>query len=210
MVENATLACLTELLAQLGHLGPLRAGQPIRSAAVVDVGLLHPGPHRRLGQIELAGHAAHSLAGLADQLDYLRLELVTEGPSGAEGCSTASSPFWTSFRGFASLGGCPSNGSGPDEHIRPETVHDGPSVPAQSVQLTGPDEDVVEVMAGDGVEWAAAGDQGQLRGPRRRPQGGGKLGFEGRLRRAASTVQVERCLVESESSMMSPIFRFRR
>jgi hypothetical protein len=50
----------------------------LRRAALVDVGLLHPGTHRGLGQMEITRNAPDRVPGLANQRDDLGLELLGE------------------------------------------------------------------------------------------------------------------------------------
>jgi hypothetical protein len=81
--SSTLLAGLYQLFAQLGHLRQLLARRPVSPTAGVNVSLLGPRPHRRLGQTKPASHAPGRLARLAYQLDHLSLELRRERPSPA-------------------------------------------------------------------------------------------------------------------------------
>src|SRR5271165_4613041 len=96
------------LPAQPGELLLLLGGQP-RAFALVDLGLLHPGAHVGLGQIEVPGHLADAAIAAPAQLDDLSLELRSERAARTRLLPLHGLHFGHPFRGCAPDVGCPSD-----------------------------------------------------------------------------------------------------
>jgi len=91
-----------------GELDPFFARET-GAFAFVDLGLSHPGPHRRLTEVEISSHLANTAIAALTALNDLSFELRCERPTGTGLLPFHGLHFGHPFRGCAPDGGCPSN-----------------------------------------------------------------------------------------------------
>lgn len=107
--DVALLAGLAQLLTQLGHLRQLLAGQAIRAAPRVQISLLRPRSHRRLGQIQLRATLPAVLPGWRTSSTTSALNSGVNDLRGRGFFFAIVSILDILSGGHPPLGGCPSN-----------------------------------------------------------------------------------------------------